>query len=174
MLLGCRIKNGFVVTDDQQSTSLPNVYCAGEPTGIGGVERALVEGEIAGFCAAGHTARALRLRRTHRAMNSFVRALQQAFELDPELRNLPAPDTLVCRCEDVHLSALREHRSWRDAKLLTRCGMGPCQGRICGAATEFLFGWTPDSVRPPLLPARIASLSACGAAQSNTNGKDVL
>ena len=37
-------------------------------------------------------------------------------------------------------------------------GMGACQGRICGAATEFLFGWKADSARPPLLSARAGSL----------------
>ncbi|PYV59898.1 MAG: pyridine nucleotide-disulfide oxidoreductase, partial [Acidobacteria bacterium] len=36
--------------------------------------------------------------------------------------------------------------------------MGPCQGRVCGPATEFLLGWTPDSVRPPIFPARLQSL----------------
>jgi NADPH-dependent 2,4-dienoyl-CoA reductase/sulfur reductase-like enzyme len=174
MLLGCRVEDGFVSTDDFQTTSTPNVYCAGEPTGIGGVERALIEGEIAGLAAAGQLGEARNLRRTHRATNKFVRALQQAFALEPRLRELPEPDTVVCRCEDVPFAALREHHSWRDAKLLTRCGMGPCQARICGAATAFLFGWAQDSVRPPLLPARIASLSACGAAQSNPHGKDAL
>jgi hypothetical protein len=44
------------------------------------------------------------------------------------------------------------HPSWRSAKLHTRCGMGPCQGRVCGPAAEFLFGWKPESVRPPLFP----------------------
>ena len=37
--------------DDFQQTSIPGVYCAGEPTGIGGLELALVEGQIAGWAA---------------------------------------------------------------------------------------------------------------------------
>lgn len=164
MLLGCRIDQGFVLADDLQQTSIANVYCAGEPTGIGGVERAIFEGQIAGLAATGRTEEARRLGRTRPAMQSFARALDRACALNPELRNLPHDGTFVCRCEDVPLAALREHRSWREAKLLSRCGMGPCQGRICGAATTFLFGWTPDSIRPPLLPARMSSLSACGAA----------
>lgn len=163
MLLGCRIDKGLVIADDLQQTSIANVYCAGEPTGIGGVERAIFEGQIAGLAATGRTEEARRFGRTRPAMQRFVRALDRACALSPELRKLPHDDTFVCRCEDVPLAALREHRSWREAKLLTRCGMGPCQGRICGAATTFLFGWTPDSVRPPLLPARMASLSACAA-----------
>lgn len=174
MLLGCRIENGFVVTDDFQQTSVSEIGCAGEPTGIGGVERALFEGQIAGFVAARRLDKARRLNRSRPGFRRFVRVLERAFALNPELRSLPQDDTLVCRCEDVPLAAVREHRSWRDAKLLSRCGMGPCQGRVCGAATAFLFGWTQNSVRPPVQPARIASLSACGAAQSNTNGKATL
>ena len=67
--------------------------------------------------------------------------------------------TFVCRCEDVTLARLRKHSSWRAAKLQTRCGMGPCQGRICGPAVEFLLGWKPESVRPPIYPVTVASLA---------------
>ena len=67
--------------------------------------------------------------------------------------------TLVCRCEDVTFGRVRQCAGWRDAKLHTRCGMGPCQGRVCGGAVEFLLGWKSESVRPPVFPARIQSLS---------------
>ena len=40
--------------------------------------------------------------------------------------------------------------------------MGPCQGRVCGAATQFLFGWTPTPARHLLAPARVATLAGCG------------
>jgi hypothetical protein len=50
--------------------------------------------------------------------------------------------------------------SAREAKLYTRAGMGACQGRICGAALQFLMGWSPDSVRPPVQPARLGSFIA--------------
>ena len=67
----------------------------------------------------------------------------------------PAPDTVVCRCEDTKLNRIREHGTWRSASLQTRCGMGACQGRVCGPAIEFLLGLTRESVRPPLFPARL-------------------
>ena len=54
---------------------------------------------------------------------------------------------------------LQGFASWRAAKLHTRCGMGPCQGRVCGAAAEFLFGWKNESVRPPVLPASVETLA---------------
>jgi NAD(P)H-nitrite reductase large subunit len=52
-LLGCKIENNVVTVDDWQQTSVPDIYCAGELTGIGGVELSLVEGQIAGYAAAG-------------------------------------------------------------------------------------------------------------------------
>jgi NADPH-dependent 2,4-dienoyl-CoA reductase/sulfur reductase-like enzyme len=158
-LLGCRMQDGFVATDEQMQTSVSNVFCAGEPTGIGGVDVSLLEGEIAGLAAAGRVDQARELADKRHARRGFVRALRQACALDPQLRSLAADHTLVCRCEDVGYGRLRDCSSWREAKLHTRCGMGPCQGRICGAAAEFLFGWGAESIRPPIFPARVASLA---------------
>jgi D-hydroxyproline dehydrogenase subunit alpha len=159
-LLGCEIQGGNVRVNEFQQTTVPGIFCAGEPTGIGGVELSLVEGEIAGLAAANAKAQAHALFRKRDKLRSFAGALDRAFGLRPELKSLPSPDTLVCRCEDVSYGRLQQYSSWRSAKLHTRCGMGPCQGRICGPATQFLFGWTPDSVRPPIFPARVDSLGA--------------
>jgi NADPH-dependent 2,4-dienoyl-CoA reductase/sulfur reductase-like enzyme len=158
-LLGCRIGASGVQVDEYQQTSIPGVYCAGESTGIGGLELSLVEGEIAGFAAGGRP-EAAQLRFSARARHArFAAVLDRAFALRPELKNLPQDDTLVCRCEDVSFGRVRSCSNWRDAKLQTRCGMGPCQGRVCGGALEFLLGWKSESVRPPLLPARIESFT---------------
>ncbi|HEX4007795.1 MAG TPA: FAD/NAD(P)-binding oxidoreductase [Acidobacteriaceae bacterium] len=159
-LLGCRLDDGFVATDDLQQTSIEDIYCAGEPTSIGGVDLALIEGEIAGLAAAGNLPQARSLIARRNSMHGFVHALDRACALDPQLRQLARQETIVCRCEDVECGVLRAHDSWRSAKLHTRCGMGPCQGRVCGAAAEFLFGWTATSVRPPLFPALVSSLTA--------------
>lgn len=158
-MLGCRLADGFVATDAMMRTSVVQVYCAGEPTGIGGVDLALLEGQIAGLAAAGRAEHAQELASRRQAQLAFVRALHEACALNPELRTLAAEETIVCRCEDVRYGALRQRASWREAKLHTRCGMGPCQGRICGAATEYLFGWGADSVRPPVFPALVSSLA---------------
>ena len=160
LLLGCQIQNSSVHIDDFQRTTVADVFCAGEPTGIGGVELSLVEGEIAGLTAAGRIAEASSLFGKREKLRRFARSLGRAFPLRPELHRLPAPETIVCRCEDVRYSNLREHTGWRDAKLQTRCGMGPCQGRICGPATQFLFKWNPDSVRPPIFPVRVESMAS--------------
>lgn len=157
-LLGCVVENCSVRVDEYQQTSVANVYSAGEATGIGGLELSLVEGEIAGLAIAGKHDEARRLFPVREQQRRFAARLNRTFALRDELKQLPAPETIVCRCEDVTFAQLRAHDSWRAAKLQTRCGMGPCQGRVCGGAVEFLFGWRAESVRPPLLPVRIQSL----------------
>jgi len=159
LLLGCEIRNGCVVVDENQQTTVAGIFCAGEPTGISGVEVALVEGQIAGMSAAGHNAETKRLTNQREKSRRFAERLERAFQLRPELKSLPDEKTIICRCEDVRYSRLQLPGSWREAKLHTRCGMGPCQGRVCGPATQFLFGWNPESVRPPIFPARVESLA---------------
>ena len=157
-LLGCEIENGVVSVDEFQQTSVPHVYAAGETTGIGGLELSLIEGEIAGLAAANKRDEARKLFSVRFKQGRFARMLNETFALRDELRDLVTSDTIVCRCEDVTFERLKQQGEWRTAKLQTRCGMGPCQGRVCGPAVEFLFGWQPTSVRPPVFPVRVESL----------------
>lgn len=158
-LLGCEIQDGVVAAGEWQQTSLEGIYCAGEPTGIGGLELALIEGHIAGYAAAGQLDKARRLFGARRRAKRFQRALDSAFQLREELKALARPGTLLCRCEDVPVGKIAPHNSWKSAKLQTRCGMGPCQGRICGPAAEFLFGWKVESVRPPIFPTALKNMT---------------
>ena len=153
-LIGCDTHHGTVHVDETQETSVRNVYCAGEPTGVAGVDMALVEGEIAGLAAVGLSV-PQRLASLRASLAREMRALDVAFALRPEVTSLARPDTIVCRCEDVRLRDLDSRWTSRQAKLYTRAGMGPCQGRVCGAALESIMGWGPDSVRPPVQPARL-------------------
>ena len=151
-LLGCRVENGVVVGDDRQQTSVGDVFAAGEPTGVAGADAAEVEGEIAGLASVDAAIPAKLVRRRD-AGRRFAERLSECFALRPELRDLPNGDTIVCRCEDVRWADLAELDSTRQAKLITRAGMGPCQGRVCGAALRVLRPeWGEDSVRPPLWP----------------------
>ena len=155
-LLGCQLRGGFVKVDCQQQTSVPGVFCVGEPTGLAGLEAALAEGERAGLACAGKPLD----RPGSRAAGErgFARRLEKAFALRAQLLKLATADTIVCRCEDVTMSQLTGHTGWTDAKLQTRCGMGACQGRICGPAVEALLGWTPISVRAPIFPVPVSAL----------------
>jgi NADPH-dependent 2,4-dienoyl-CoA reductase/sulfur reductase-like enzyme len=159
--LGCGVGADGVEVDDRQATSVPGVFCAGEPTGIGGVELSLIEGEIAGAAAAGASVQS-RLRASRARLRADATVLAAAFALRPELVSLAVSDTIVCRCEDVRLGQLDRAWTARQAKLYTRVGMGPCQGRICGAALECLLGWPRESPRPPIQPTRVAALVDVG------------
>jgi D-hydroxyproline dehydrogenase subunit alpha len=160
LLLGCKIQGGYVLVDEFQRTTVDGVFCAGEPTGIGGLELSLIEGQIAGLTAARAAGLARKLFRQRQKAQSFARILDRTFRPRSELRSLTTAETTVCRCEDIPYSRLQGYTSWREAKLHTRCGMGPCQGRVCGPATQFHFGWSADSVRPPIFPVRVESLAA--------------
>jgi len=153
MLLGCGAE-----VDELQQTHTPGIYAAGEVTGIGGLDLSQVEGGIAGYAAAGRPDRARPLFPRRARQCRFATALEKAFALRDELKALPTPDTFLCRCEDVTFDRVRRYSTWREAKLQTRCGMGPCQGRVCGPAAEFLLGWKHESVRPPVFPTRIGTL----------------
>ena len=157
-LIGCRISEGYVDVDGYQQTSVPHIYCAGEPTGIGGVDAALVEGRIAGLAATDQFEQAASLLGGRKKTTAFTTALDRAFELRGELKDIATNSTIVCRCEDVQYGKLAEYNDFRTAKLQTRCGMGACQGRICGSAVEFLFGWKGRSVRPPIFPVKMENL----------------
>lgn len=96
------------------------------------------------------------------AWQRFRDQMVATFTLRDEIKHLATDDTLLCRCEDVSLGRVRQHGSWRSAKLEARCGMGACQGRICGAASGVLFEQGMVSVRPPLMPARVGALVNTG------------
>jgi len=157
-LLGCQIENGAAMVDDFQQTTIENIYCAGEPTGIAGVESSIVEGKIAGLAASCRHDSARADFAARDKAGRFGDALNAAFTLRRELKTLVDEDTIICRCEDVTYSRLSSFKDARDAKLQTRCGMGACQARVCGPATEFLLGWKPGSVRPPIFPVRLENL----------------
>jgi NADPH-dependent 2,4-dienoyl-CoA reductase/sulfur reductase-like enzyme len=163
-LLGCALEEGGkhprVAVDENQCTSIANIYAVGEVCGIGGRDTARTEGAIAGHAAAGamHVAQALQSAREH--ARRFSRLLETYFALDPRIHALAKADTIVCRCEDVPLSALQDYADARTAKLYTRCGMGACQGRICGTALAELGRFPRSGLRTPIFPARLATLAA--------------
>jgi NADPH-dependent 2,4-dienoyl-CoA reductase/sulfur reductase-like enzyme len=160
--LGCNVEEALGVAalqvDEWQATSVTDVYAAGECTGVGGMELSVIEGRVAAHAALGNREQAEMLFTERERYRRFARRMHDAFALDMQLRTLAAPDTVLCRCEDVTFGEASRHQSWRDAKLHTRCGMGPCQGKICGEAAAFCFDWPRGGQRPPFSPARIATL----------------
>jgi NADPH-dependent 2,4-dienoyl-CoA reductase/sulfur reductase-like enzyme len=157
--IGCRMSAGAVAVDEFQNTSVDGVLAAGEVTGIGGAELSLEEGSVAGYAAADEPDRARAHFAARARYQGFAAALERAFTLRQELKSAVTAETIVCRCEDVTAGRLDEFKSWKEAKLGSRCGMGACQGRTCGPAAEFLYGWGAGSVRPPVAPVRVGTLA---------------
>jgi NADPH-dependent 2,4-dienoyl-CoA reductase/sulfur reductase-like enzyme len=157
--LGCALDaHQAIAVDSWQACSQADHFAAGECTGVGGSDRAWVQGQIAGLAAVGKRDEAQALWPSRQRWDAFATSLKQHFALQAALNKLAEPDTIVCRCEDVRHGQIASCNGWIEAKLSTRCGMGACQGRVCGAATQHLFGWTPAVPRLPLSPTRISSL----------------
>jgi thioredoxin reductase len=162
--------------DEWQRTSIAGVHAAGETTGVAGAYRAVATGTLAGL----GLALDLKLlspaeaERRARPCRARARALAQFSGLldtiaDPG-RYWPAldGDTLVCRCEDVTAAEIEtalgaSAGSANAIKLLTRCGMGLCQGRSCEPTLIRLLaarGNVSDPGFTARFPARPASIDA--------------
>jgi thioredoxin reductase len=159
LMLGCAtavdVDGSLVVTvGDGQESSVPGVYAAGEATGVGGAALAVVEGAIAGVVASGGRPNE-RLLHRRTALRGFAAAMHAAYPVRDGWRGWLADDTLLCRCEEVAagtvLAAVRDlgARDARTAKLLTRAGMGWCQGRVCGFALARLVSGEAGTAYDP-------------------------
>lgn len=158
VLLGCELRGGFVVVDRRQQSTVPGVFVAGEPCGIAGVDVALGQGLVAGDAACGDATVTADGEAARGWYEDKPPPLLRSFALRHEVLELARADTVVCRCEDVRLSRFDPEWSVREAKLATRAGMGPCQGRICGPALDAILGYGADCVRCPAKPATFESL----------------
>lgn len=173
---GCAVGDAVQV-DDHQRTTVPGVYSAGELTGIGGVDLALAEGEIAGAVAAGGAPPPAAVR-NRAVFREFAGRMHAAHGIRPGWQRWVDDATIVCRCEDVTAGELRDTarmtgaRGLRSLKLTTRAGLGICQGRTCGRAAEEILGTVagPDGLldagrtanRPIAVPLRLGELATTG------------
>jgi len=175
--LGCAVRTDgdgslVVAVDAAQQTDVPGVWAAGETTGVGGAQLALIEGELAGLAAAGARPDRRLLGRRAR-LRRFAALLHELYPVPAGWAGWLGDDTVVCRCEGVTFGRLREAVEElgagdpRTAKLLSRAGMGRCQGRVCGHATARLTagltGTAPDPTglahRPIAQPIRLGDLA---------------
>ncbi|MFF5476323.1 NAD(P)/FAD-dependent oxidoreductase [Streptomyces sp. NPDC012935] len=160
--LGCRLDGLMVAVDDEQRTDVPGVWAAGESTGVGGSALALAEGHIAGLSAAARLkgtepdpTRWAAAAKSRTGLRKLAAALDAAFPPPAHWSDQVTDDTLVCRCEEVTAGAVREAvdelgaGDVRTVKLLTRAGMGWCQGRVCGPAVAGLAGCELTPSRRP-------------------------
>jgi NAD(P)H-nitrite reductase large subunit len=172
--------------DSHGQTRLERIAIAGDGAGIAGWEAAVERGRLA---AAG-AARALGIARDRlpdeatalrrlRALEA-PRAFLDAFYRPPDAFRRPSGKTIVCRCEEVRADEVERAVDLgalgpAQLKSYTRCGMGPCQGRMCGlTVTELIAarrGVSPGEVghfrlRPPVKPITLSALASLPAEAS--------
>lgn len=168
-------------TDAWGELDVPGLFVAGDGAGIGGAQAAASQGTLAALAvatqlgaidpaardseAASHRAELERVLRIRPFLDSLYRPR--------DANRIPADSTIVCRCEEVTAGELRGFVGLgclgpNQAKSFGRCGMGPCQGRMCGlTVTEVIADArkVPPAevgyyrIRPPIKPLTLGELA---------------
>lgn len=173
------------VVDEWGRTSLPHIAIAGDGAGIAGAGAAVLSGRLAALDAAhllgriDEKARNRRARRLRRglARERAIRPLLDALYRPADNVLNPADEVIACRCEEVTAGQVRRAvrlgaQGPNQLKAFTRCGMGPCQGRICGPIVGAVIAQTRGvpiteigtyRPRPPYKPITVGTLAGMTA-----------
>ncbi|MGH8778207.1 NAD(P)/FAD-dependent oxidoreductase [Paraburkholderia sp.] len=168
-------------TDEWGELDVAGVFVAGDGSGIGGAEAAAQRGELAALAVAAQLGKldaaardeAARPHRAKLAAVMRIRPFLDALYRPRDANRIPADDVTVCRCEEVTAGDVRHFvllgcLGPNQAKSFGRCGMGPCQGRLCGlTVTEVIAAARkvePETVgyyriRPPIKPLTLGELA---------------
>lgn len=154
--------------DPWGETSAAGIAVAGDGGGIWGAEAAEYTGRLAALGAAhrnGKLAAQARDRAASEPLGALaaLRGTRRFLDLlykPAQAQRLPPDDAIVCRCEEVTAGDLRKAArlgaiGLTQAKAYTRCGMGPCQGRMCGPTVAALVAderKMPEAQVPPYRP----------------------
>ena len=168
-------------TDAWGELDVPGIFVAGDGGGIGGAQAAKIQGEVVALAIAAQLG-AIDTATRDRDAAPRLRELAGVMRIRPFLDSLyrprdenrvPADDVIVCRCEEVTAGQLRQFVALgcagpNQAKSFGRCGMGPCQGRLCGLTVTEVIAVArrapPDEVgyyriRPPIKPLTLGELA---------------
>lgn len=176
-----RLGGWIARSDEGGRTSVPGLYIAGDGAGIAGAAAAGAHGEIAALACAldlgtidqmAYVRERAPLVAQWTRSARFGRAMAGLMALRGGSVEGIAPETIVCRCEDVTRAeidaAVRDGaRDVNQLKAWTRCGMGPCQGRTCGDVAGALVALQAGSReaagcftgRAPLRPVSLAEVA---------------
>jgi len=137
-------------------TPVPGVYLAGDGGGIAGADAAEVGGERAALALLedrGHEVDKPHVAALERALcriSGFRVALEAAFPFPADIAAGMPDETILCRCEGVTAGEFRRAAGAlgageiNRAKAFSRCGMGRCQGRVCGPAAAAVLAAALD------------------------------
>ncbi len=183
---GCRmawnndLRYWYPVCDEWGRTNFEHIFAVGDGARVSGGVAALYKGELSAL----EVARCLGMisgdERDTRAV-----PLKNKMRLDgyprPFVDALYAPrpafsfenNTVLCRCENITVGDVRKAvreggRDLDEIKIMTRVGMGPCQGRMCGPALAEIVAEELSmpcekigllNVRPPLKPVPLKEIA---------------
>jgi NADPH-dependent 2,4-dienoyl-CoA reductase/sulfur reductase-like enzyme len=172
--------------DSDGQTTVPGISIAGDGATIGGAALAEVSGRLAALGALAaigvldHARKVDLQRPLRRRLARFRRGrafLDILYRPRDPFRIPTDEDTIVCRCEEVRAGQVRRAIALgapgpNQLKTFLRCGMGPCQGRLCSlTVTEMMAaGHNADPqdvgfyrLRPPVKPLSLAELASLPA-----------
>jgi NADPH-dependent 2,4-dienoyl-CoA reductase/sulfur reductase-like enzyme len=168
-------------TDEWGETSLSGIYVVGDGASIDGAKAAELSGAMTALRISQQSGRSDEAERAqkilalrgqisrHQAIRPFLDTLYRPADIF--LR--PADETIVCRCEEVSAGDIREMsrlgcRGPNQTKSFSRCGMGPCQGRMCGNTVGAILAEATHApmqkvgyyrIRPPIKPVQLIDLA---------------
>lgn len=168
--------------NDWGNSSINGILIAGDGAGIGGARTAEHAGRLAALQAVYALGRIQKqkrnkLARKHRKWmfeERHIRPFLEAFfHIPKKLLSVPDDNTVICRCEEVTAGEIRlavadGHGDSNQVKFLTRCGMGPCQGRMCAEAVAHIVATSTSEdkprttlyrARPPVSPLTLGQLA---------------
>ncbi len=176
--MGCRMswkhnqRYWHPACDEWGRTNFERIFAAGDGAMVSGGPAAQYKGELAAL----EIARCLGIIPQYER-DALAYPIQKALKQDGYPRPLvdavfaPQPEkfcfegaTILCRCENVTVDEIRKavregSCELNELKIMTRSGMGPCQGRMCGpamaeiAAKELSLSCEKTgllNIRPPL------------------------
>lgn len=169
-------------TDDDGQVEDTAIYIAGDSRGIVGAKASAAQGRLAALAIAaklgrpGAAEREGRARQVRAELREYlhIRPFLDALYQPPAAQRMPADDSvIVCRCEEVTAGQIRKYvdvgcQGPNQTKAFGRCGMGPCQGRMCGLTVTELIAQSRDvspqevgyyRIRPPLKPVTLGELA---------------
>jgi NADPH-dependent 2,4-dienoyl-CoA reductase/sulfur reductase-like enzyme len=168
-------------TDAWGETTVPNLFIAGDGGGIHGAVAAQTAGALTALALSHRLGALSRDERDgqaaplrseldrHRSVRPFLDTLYRP----ADAFRRPADETIVCRCEEVSAGEIRAMARLGCAgpsqtKSFSRCGMGPCQGRLCGLTVAELLAEAHAKpvaevgyyrIRPPIKPVSLGDLA---------------
>jgi len=168
--------------DEWFRSSIADIAVVGDGAAIGGGAAAELNGRIAALAALEQLDKISPRERDSQA-KPYKAALKSELSNRPFLDTLfrpvdhfripQQPETIVCRCEEISVGQIRDVvesgcAGPNQLKSYSRCGMGPCQGRLCGLTVSELIAGIMDKpvsdvgyyrLRSPIKPLLLGELA---------------